>query len=391
MKHLRKALPVFGLMTTVLTLFFLTALPVHAAGALTLSTMFPGITVTAGKTVNFSLTLTNTGSQPLNTEISVSDLPAGWSAHFTGGGNQVSRVFVLAESYSAVTLSIEIPAGTKEGTYPINVTAAADGVSDTLALSLSVSAEDVSQGQFTSQFPELQGGTSTNFTFSTNLVNSSSEDSYFSLTSAAPTGWQVAFRPTAASSDVASLTVPAGQTQAITITVRPPSDVKAGEYMIPVTAVSATASLALNLKVTITGSYSMALTTKDGRLNAEVQIGRESPITLIIINNGSADLTNIALTSTLPNNGWAIRFDQATIESIPAGGYQEVLAFIQPDSRAVTGDYAAAISASTAAASSTVELRIAVQTSTLWGIVAVVIIVLLAFGLYLVFRKFGRR
>jgi len=76
---------------------------------------------------------------------------------------------------------------------------------------------------------------------------------------------------------------------------------------------------------------------------------------------------------------------------LPAGASQEVVAYVQPDSNAVTGDYAAVITASTPQASSNLELRVAVKTSTLWGVVAIIIIVLLACGLYFVFKKFGRR
>jgi len=223
------------------------------------------------------------------------------------------------------------------------------------------------------------------------LTNSSAEDKYYSLSSDALDGWQVSFRPAAASSDIASLTIPAGQSQAITINIKPPTDVKAGEYVINCVAASATDSVTLELKVIITGNYSLQLTTKDGRLNADAQVGKETPLTLIIANTGSSDLANVALTSILPTSGWSTRFDQQIIDKLPAGTSQEIVAYIQPDTNAVTGDYAAVISAGTTQANTSLELRVAVKTSTLWGIVAVIIIILLAGGLYLVFKKFGRR
>ena len=391
MKHLKKTAAKAGLTSAILALFLLFAMPVYADGGLNVSTSYPGTTVTAGKTVNFALTLDNSGLFPLNTEIVIGDLPAGWDAHFTGGGNQVSRVYVRADDSANVTLAITIPADTKEGDYSVSVTASANGASDTLYLSLHVSSTEVTQGLFKSQFPELQGGASTSFSFNTDLTNSSAEDRYYSLTADIPTGWQVSFRPASASSDIASLTIASGQSQSLTISVKPPADVKAGEYTIPCAAVSAADSMSLDLKVIITGSYSLVLSTKDGRLNADAQVGKESPVTLVLVNTGSTDLTDITLKSTLPTNGWAVRFDQASIDSLAAGASQEIVAYIQPDARAVTGDYAASISAESQQAKTSLDLRVAVKTSTLWGIVAVVIIVLLAGGLYLVFRKFGRR
>ena len=394
MKHLKKALARAGLISAVLSLFLLLALPAHAEGGLTISTPYPGTTVTAGKTVTFALTLDNVGMMPLNAEVYVSDstLPNGWLSHFTGGGNEVSRVYVRADDSATVSLALDIPADTNEGDYSVSVTAEAFGAFDTLQLSLHVSETEVTQGLFKSQFAELQGGASTTFSFNADLTNSSAEDRYYSLSADTPEGWQVSFRPASASSDIASLTIPAGQSQGLTISTKPPVDVKAGEYTIPCVAVSAADSMALDLKVIITGSYSLLLGTKDGRLNADAQAGTESPVTLVLVNNGSTDLANIALTSSNLGNGWAIRFDQPNIENLAAGASLEVIAYILPPAgKAVTGDYLATISAETQQAKANLDLRVAVKTSTLWGLVAIIIIVLLAAGLYLVFRKFGRR
>jgi uncharacterized membrane protein len=352
------------------------------------------MTVTAGKTVNFALTLDNTAGVPMNAEISVSGLPAGWEAHFTGAGNQVSRVYVRTDEPSNVSLAIDIPADAREGDYSaiVKAEAEASGAVATLEIALHVSATDVTQGMFKSQFPELQGGATTSFSFNADLTNSSTEDRYYSLAADTPDGWQVSFKPASAPSDIASLTIAAGQSQGLTVAVKPPADVKAGEYTIPCVAVSAAESMSLDLKVIITGSYSLLLGTKDGRLNADAQAGKESPVTLVLVNNGSTDVTDISLTSSNMGSGWAIRFDQATLDILPSGASQEIVAYILPPAgRAVTGDYLASITAEAQQANASLDLRVAVKTSTLWGIVAVIIIALLAFGLYLVFRKFGRR
>jgi len=392
MKHLKKSSPAIGFIAAFFALFVLFASPVYAAGGLTVSTPFPGTTVTAGKTASFNIALDNSSLIPLNTEISISGLPAGWSALITGGGNEISRVFVRAEGSANFSLAIYIPADTKADTYNLSVTAdAGGGIEDTLDLSLVVSETDVSQGLFQSQFPELQGGASTTFGFNADLTNSSAEDRYYSLSADPPDGWQVTFRPANTATDIASLTIPSGQSQGLTINVKPPIDVKAGEYVIPCVAASSVDIMTLDLKVIIAGNYEIQMATKDGRLNADVQVGTETPVTLIIANTGSSDLSGIALTSVLPTAGWAIRFDQAVIDNLPAGAIQEVIAYIKPDANAVTGDYAASISAATTQAKTSIDLRVAVKTSTLWGFVAIIIIALLACGLYLVFKKFGRR
>ena len=392
MKHLAKHSPTIGFVAIIFALVVLFASPVYAAGGLNLSTPYPGTTATAGKTATYTLTLDNAGLSPLNANLSLGALPDGWTASFTGGGNEVTRVYVRPEGSATATLSVDIPADTDEGDYDLSVTAdAGGGYYSTLDMTIHVTKTDISQGLFTSQFPELQGGASTSFSFNADLTNSSADDRYYSLSAGAPDGWQVSFKPSSASTEIASLTIQAGQSQSMSITVKPPVGIKAGEYTIPCTAVSSEDSMTLNLKVIITGSYSLQLATKDGRLNADAQVGKEMPVTLEVTNNGTSDLTSIALTSTLPTSGWAVRFDQATLDSLAAGATQEVVAYIQPDSNAVTGDYAATITATTTQATTSLDLRVAVKTSTMWGIVAVVIIVLLAIGLYFVFKKFGRR
>jgi len=392
MKRTRKSAPLLIVLAAFFSLFLLTALPVHAAGGLSISTPFPGTTVTAGKTASFSLTLDNATAIPMNAAVSVSGVPDGWTAQLLGNSNQVSRVFVRANNSATVQLSIVIPPDAKEGDYNMEVTANAEGIaSDTLALTLTVSKKDVTQGSFTSQFPELQGGATTSFTFNASLTNNGSEDRYYSLTANAPDGWQVTFQPTGASASVASMTIPAGQSQSLSIAVKPPADVKAGDYKIPITAVSTAESASLDLTVTITGNYSMTLATKDGTLNASAQVGKKTPVSLVLTNTGSVDLTAVALTSTTPTDGWAISFDNAKIDSLAAGASQDIVAYIQPDAKAVTGDYPATITATAGSTKANLDLRVAVKTSTMWGIIAVVIIVVLVGGLYLVFRKFGRR
>ena len=392
MKHLKRTLSAVGLTVAVFALFVITALPVHATGGLYISTVYTNMTVSPGKTESFSMSVKNMGDVPQNADVSVSGLPNGWDAYFMGGGNPVSRVYVHADSTASVTLYVEVPADAKEGEYDFFVHAKAPEAEDTLHMSLNISSRSISLGMFKSNFPELRGGASATYMFNANLSNNGPEDTYYSLSAAPPEGWQVSFRPETSSQDIASLTIAADGTEKLTITVKPPSGVKAGTYSIPCTAESATGILDLDLQVMITGTYEISMATKDGRLNADVEIGKETPVTFVISNNGSADLTGLTISTVLPTGGWAVRLDQSTIDILPAGATQEIIAYISPDAKAVTGDYQATIGiGNTAQASTQVDLRVAVKTSTMWGIVAVVIIALLAVGLYFVFRKFGRR
>ena len=61
--------------------------------------------------------------------------------------------------------------------------------------------------------------------------------------------------------------VDAGSSQGLTVTVTLLQDVEKGDYTIPISAISAEDSLSQGLLVSITGTYSVSLSTPDGRLS----------------------------------------------------------------------------------------------------------------------------
>ena len=383
----------FILLTMAVTVFlFASPIKAWAAGGLERSTSYPGITAKPGENLSFSVALQNSLGASLNADLSVTSIPDGWEGYFNGGGNQVSRVHVNSGGDGAtVTFNVKIPDDVSEGTYPISLQAdAGEGIVSAMDLVINVNEAAVGQSSFTSQYPELQGSPSTSFSFNTTLANNGAADQSYSLSAQAPEGWQVQFKPSGETNQVASLNVEAGQSQGIAITVTPAANATAGDYKISCSAASAGETLTTDLTVTITGTYDLSLSTPSGRLSLDAYANKETPVTLSITNNGSADLQNVSLTSSAPD-GWNVRFETPTVETLPAGSTQEVTAYITPGSDAITGDYVTSISAGSSETSAKADLRVSVKTHTVWGFVAVIIIIALAGGLVYVFRKYGRR
>ena len=102
------------------------------------------------------------------------------------------------------------------------------------------------------------------------------------------------------------------------------------------------------------------------------------------------DLTNLQLSSSASTD-WNVRFDETTIDTLEAGAAKEITAYIQPSEDAIIGDYVTAITVSNEHTSSEVDLRVSVKNHTTWGVVAILIIIVLAAGLGVVIRKYGRR
>jgi uncharacterized membrane protein len=144
------------------------------------------------------------------------------------------------------------------------------------------------------------------------------------------------------------------------------------------------------LQVQITGSFSMELTTPDQRLNADVTAGSSSQFPLVVLNTGSGDLANVALTATAPS-GWEVTFDSETITTIPAGDFAQVTATITPSTEAIAGDYSISFRANSDEANASMDVRSTVSPSAFGGLVGMGLIVLTIAALAWVFRRFGRR
>lgn len=368
----------------------------EAAGeGILMSTAYPGITALAGETVSFDLDFASLDGEAYDAALSVESIPEGWEGYFQGGDSQISKVHIDGESAltdsALASFSLTIPETAEEGEYAIELGAdAGDGVQSALSLEVEVGQVEVGQSSFTSEYPEQQGATGTTFTFEMTLVNNKSTEQSYSLSAETPSGWQATFTPSGESTNVASLSVEAGSSQGVTVTVTPPQGVETGDYTIPCSATSAEDSLSADLQVTITGTYGVDLSTPTGNLSLDAQANREKALTLSITNTGNVDLTNLNLTSSAPTD-WEVRFDESTIDTLEAGATKEITAYITPNQDAITGDYVTTITLSNDEVSDTAEFRVSVQTSTTWGVVAVCIVVVLVLALAFIFKKYGRR
>ena len=392
--RVRFLMAAFAAVMMALIMFWGSRTTVHAAGGLSLSTEYPGVTITPGETLNITLTLTNTSGSPVNADVAIASLPDGWEGYLQGGDYEVNEVHVgTASEGTQLTLHLTVPDALEEGTYTVQVDADVnEEIYDSLTLSFEINEVNAGAGSFTTEYPEQEGTAGTSFSFSTTLINNGLSTESYSLSSSAPSGWQVSFVPSDESTSVASIEVESSTSQGLTVEVVPPEGVEAGEYDISCSAVSASETLTTDLKVVITGTYGISLSTPDGRLSFDSQANKDMDVTLTVTNTGNEELQNVTLTSSLPS-GWEVTYDveDGIIDSIAAGSSAQVVATVTPSSEAITGDYVATFTAETDEATSSAEFRVSVKTSTLWGFVAVLIILCVAAGLVYVFRKYGRR
>ena len=358
---------------------------------LELSTQYPSMTVKAGDDLSFEIAVDNYTGSSQEVALCVAEIPDGWSGSFSADGNWISAAHVRdGEVADGIDFSVEVPLGTAEGAYTIVLSAEGDGFSDTLEIALDVSAEQIGESRFNVEYPSQEGDASTQFTFSTTLVNDTLTTQSYSFSAGAPAGWSVSFTPAGETTKVAALDVEAGVSQGLEINVTPPENVAAGVYEIPCTATSASESLNVELSVTITDSYDLVLSTPSGLLSLDAYANKESAVQITLTNQGNSPLSNVNLTSSAPT-GWNVRFATETIELIEAGATVETTVYITPGEDAMSGDYVTIVNAGESNTSESIEFRVTVKTETKWGVVGIGVIVVLAVVIVCVMRKYGRR
>jgi uncharacterized membrane protein len=370
---------------------FGSAVPVAADGLL-LTTPYPSVSVAPGSKASFDLSVATTTTERV--DLAVSGVPTGWTATLNGGGYIVSAVLAgpQASTPPVVRLDVKVPADAAANTYHMMVSAKANGQESDLPIDVLVSTAAAGDVTLTTDFPSLNGPSTQTFTFNLTLTNGTAQDLTFGLNAQGPTGWTVTAKP-ASQTSASTFQVNAGDTSSITVTANAPTDIAAGSYPITVSATAGDHHVGGNLTVEVTGQYSMTLTTPYGRLNAEGAAGGVIARSLVITNTGTAPLTNVSLSQSVPTD-WKVTFDPAgPIASIAPNGTQTVTANITPANNAIAGDYVTTFTAnsSDSSTSANVDIRVTIDTPLNWLLVGGGLIVLVLIALGWVFQRYGRR
>jgi uncharacterized membrane protein len=363
---------------------------IHAANGLEVTTTYPAVVVAPGNKVSFDLEVTST--RQAEVALSLAGVPSGWTASLLGGGNVVDAVSVTPGTAGEVRLDVSVPADASAGSSTIRVNARGGGAADTLPITVRVNAEAAGNLTLTTNTPELTGASDKDFKFDLQLQNDTPQDVTVSATATGPTGWTIDTTLTGAT-DAASTVVETGATQSISVSVTPAEGTPADTYPITVTATAGERTIEADLSIAITGSYSMTLSTPGDVLSTRGSAGSPTTQAFVITNTGTAPISAVTLTGT-PPSGWTVTVDpEEGLPSIEPGATGTINATITPSADAVAGDYV--INFQSAATENTTgesaQIRFTVETSPIWAIVGILLILLILGGLFYVFRTYGRR
>src|SRR5580692_340668 len=97
---------------------------------------YPAVTLRPGETSSISLKLQNYDLPPERFALSVSGVPAGWTATLMGGGQPVAAAMPATNSSVTLELRLDVPKDATIGTQTLTVTAA--GAASNLQLPVAV-------------------------------------------------------------------------------------------------------------------------------------------------------------------------------------------------------------------------------------------------------------
>ncbi|WP_027882608.1 NEW3 domain-containing protein [Meiothermus rufus] len=357
---------------------------------LALYTPYPSQSVQTGETITLPITVRSYGLAPQSVSLRVQEAAPGWRASLLGGGRLISAVYLLPDGEQSFSLQLVPPQEVRPGTYRFRLVAEGTAGRAELPISLTLGQSLPKRLSLQTDLPVLRGTPTASFRYRVTLRNESDQDLLVNLEAQAPQGFQVSFTPAFGGQETTSLPIKAGESRDLDVQVTPPQRVEAKVYAVTLRALAGEARGELVVNLDITGQPQLLLTTPEGRLSGPVTGGRETPVKFVLRNTGSAAAENVSFSSSEPS-GWEVKFEPEKIENLPAGEEAQLTVRIKPAARAVAGDYLLTLRASAGSASTSVDYRTTVQTSTLWGLVGVALVAVAVIGVGLAVARFGRR
>jgi uncharacterized membrane protein len=362
----------------------------HDIKGLYLLTDYPSISARPGTSSTLSLRLQNYGLAPARYELAVDGVPQGWTATLLGGGQPVSAAMPATDSGVSLQLRLDIPANAGSGTRTLTVKAKGSGQDVSLPVAVTLADELPAKLKLEPRLPSLRGSPRSSFEYQLTIKNDSGRNLIVSFAAQAPRNFATSFTEAYGTQELSSIPVEAGQSKDIKLTVRPPSNVDAGNYDVKVTVAAEDARAEANLSMEVVGQPQLQISGRDGVVSARAEAGKESTVPVIVANNGTATAEQIELSAQAPS-GWKVEFEPKMIERIEPGKFSEVQARMTPSPRSLNGDYMVTVRASSRGETGSTQFRTTVTTSTLWGMTGAGIIAAALLVIVGAVARFGRR
>jgi len=359
-----------------------------------ISCQFPGKSVAPGGTVRFQVMLRNPLGVETSFKISLSSIPANWTASVKSvSGEYVTQATLDSNEFVDLVVEVTSPDTARIGEeYELLVKVESyDGnIVGSLPLSISLNkVEEETKITVNVRFSDLTVSAGKIVQVPITIVNSGDANRTLLLSVEPPADWKAVFKSGVL--EVSSLYVEAGKSESLVIEVTPPSTVNLGNYTIPVRVKSGNGAIyaETSLKAKIVGSYALSL--EPSTLLTSVTTGGSTTFTAKITNTGYTPVTTIKVGVNAPTD-WDVTITPVSVQSLkPSESYAFNVAVNTP-SDTVAGDYMITfVGLSDQVNSDSVQVRVTATAPTSWGLIGVGVAVVMVIALLVVFMRFRRR
>lgn len=362
-----------------------------------MAAQFPGVEIAKGDDVSMDLIFYNKGKKDENVEVWIEKKPEGWNSRVKTYQFDVTGVHVPAGEDKTLTFEAEPDENVAAGIYEFQIAAKTPDsqfkVSQAITVKVREAETDTKESKgvkLTTSYPVIRGPSDVTFEFSVEVDSKLDQDAVFDLFAQGPKDWDINFKPAYESKYISSLRIKSKQNTTLAVEVKPPSAAEAGEYPINVRVSSGDAKAEAELRVILTGTYSLEVGTPNGLLSLDARQGKPANMSFYIKNTGSAVNNNIKFMTFKPEN-WKVEFKPEQLDAVEPGAIQQVEVTITPYEDALVGDYSVGVNVEGEKVNKMIEFRTTVKASAAWGWIGIGIIVAVIAGLFGLFRWLGRR
>ena len=256
--------------------------------------------------------------------------------------------------------------------------------------------EEADKIELTATHTKLEATAGGSFEFEVKMTYTGKEDRIFDLEAIGPKDWLVFITPNYPKDKrIKDIRLEGEKAFAETILIHVASPFwlkpEPGDYKITATATSEELAGSIDLTAVITAKYELSLLPATELYNTNVTAGKDNFFSVELGNEGSAPIDDITFSSQKPE-GWTIEFTPEEVSSLAAGKTNTIDINIKPDAKAIAGDYSVSFrAASEQAMAERLEIRVTVETPTIWGWTGVGIILVVIAGLVIIIMRFSRR
>ncbi|CAJ36938.1 COG1470 family protein [Methanocella arvoryzae] len=346
----------------------------------------PGQTALAGDKVVFPITIQNNNNEDKTYTLSATS-GTGWDLRFTSGSNGIYKVFVPKMQSTTVNLEVMTNAATGVGEKKITATV------DDKNIDLYVQITSINQSaEVSTKVTSKIASIGDKIYYDIWIKNLQPKENIYKLAvTGLPENWYYRYKESTVSiEEMAETVIPAGGEKTLVLEIVPPNSVQAGEYNFTAAVTTPDGQvIAKDLNLRLKSSVDMSMTSS--KLAYSAKPGESFNIDVYVTNTGNgAALTNVGLETTAPE-GWLVQVTPNSTNSIKAGQTQTFRVKVTPPGNIVASDYDITIKAKSDQASKEKDYRITITVDSYIPYIGGAIIVLVVAGLFIVYRKYGRR